>query len=1028
MLALLFFFAVALLGTDVSARSAQSPGFAVPQPAAAMAGVRVALDRAAGAAANGTIEELSAALEEARKAIQQLAEPAERARAEEAERIYEDALRIRKYQADSPIGSFFDDLSSNGIFSEFVKRYPQYEAFIKPWAVRSDEGRVLYPTTETLRFLLNLQVPPPATPSTAAPEAASVSPAPPMTTAAARPAAPVSVGTCAAPTPIRSFELGPAGLVIHATSPTSARVTKTEQVEEAGFAGFTIVTVEVPFTEMGTAQSRLTSETGPFVTMRAIRYESHGDCGLRLRLEARESGPWAVQSAGNDVTIAPRRVLAGASLVPGTVSGGAQDLRPGGSLHVGGTYYTSSEASGGQIQIGVATNVGESAEIRGFFASLYPRQSSYFGAVAVSAANVAGRPAEIGIGDIGVSLAGPGATAVNQLTIRGIAANVGVSERSSLQVFGGRAALSSLRRLFVDEQTSDISGDKVVGVVQQWLSSRNGPSLSLAWARSLPRHGSGADDFLQSFNWTMERTAGLRATAEESVAHGSNEENRFGYAWTLEPRAATRKLSLDGYYRYTSRDFNPPLASSFFAGLRRSYSLAGSYQPFDRLSVSASLGQAKAFSILDPETSGTVTSSASSSASYRIARGIGGFVSYSESTLKSDPGVLVQADSSTETLTGGLSVTAAHAAYGIGLSWNHTADRADPRLDFESRRVDVNATYTPRGDLQIIGRAHYGSAVRNSGGSAGGDYGGSVTVESQLLGGSLQGEAGFTATPSGVAFEPIRQYFATLGYTPGTAFSLVQGSAQLTYQSVRVNGRPAENILWFSINAGRLFQWGGAARPMAPFETRALQLGPLPTQPVAGRIELMVFADLNRNGMEDPGEQPLAGVALRVRHLRVTTDGSGVASLDVPPGTYAISLEPTIVAQSYVALGPIAPVVIRQRQRKSVTIAVVPAGRLTGRIVFAGEQVDPSLLAGIRVMAQTGGFTRELVTTSSGELPFGLLPEGDYAVSVDLATLAPETRIVGPSVVNLKIDHGQRSIVTFTIRRATVREMFGMSR
>jgi hypothetical protein len=285
-------------------------------------------------------------------------------------------------------------------------------------------------------------------------------------------------------------------------------------------------------------------------------------------------------------------------------------------------------------------------------------------------------------------------------------------------------------------------------------------------------------------------------------------------------------------------------------------------------------------------------------------------------------------------------------------------------------------------------------------------------------------EAGFAATPSGITAQSARQFFASVAYTPGSQFRLFQGGAQLTFQSVQLNGQPARNALWLSLNAGRLIDWGLTPRPAAPYETRALQLGQPSQLPPPARVEIFAYEDTNQNDSRDPGESAVAGITLHIGPRQLSTDSSGIAAVALPPGRFELLLDSALVARSFVIAHPLAPFDVQPGRRKTVTIALVPAGRLTGRLTFSGESPDPELLAGIRIVARSSSMTRELITTASGDLQFGLLPVGDYVVEVDIGTLATETRLVGPARASVRITRGERTAVTFTLRKATLRERF----
>jgi hypothetical protein len=78
----------------------------------------------------------------------------------------------------------------------------------------------------------------------------------------------------------------------------------------------------------------------------------------------------------------------------------------------------------------------------------------------------------------------------------------------------------------------------------------------------------------------------------------------------------------------------------------------------------------------------------------------------------------------------------------------------------------------------------------------------------------------------------------------------------------------------------------------------------------------------------------------------------------------------------------------------------------------------------IRVTISGMGMDREAVSGRGGAFHFGLVPEGNYRVMLDVATLAEGTVVEGAASIGSQCPERGNVDVTFTIRNATARERF----
>lgn len=951
------------------------------------------------------------------------------------------------YSRTNRIGAFFDDESSGGKVTELIARYPDYRAFIERLAVRASDDRILYPTSETRAFLLQrvrdeiassggaqpvpaLEVPRTRTidvPQPAAESVPQIAPGPqPVRSDAVTgiPAAPAP--TCSEPVRLEAIELTSAGLVVRASGSVVAKVTSTETIGDEGFEAFTNVTVEIPFAELGTASSRVTAEEGPFVSLRAVRYQTPTDCGVRIRLQARGNAPLVVTPSPNAVLIGPdsnertRREVA--------LARGDDSSLQGGSARAAATYFTAksrdvSAAYSGEARASFATHIAGLGTLRGFASQGLPRNETggLFGALALSGFYIGPIETEIAGGDLSIPVGGgQSASSINSLTIRGAGFSVFPMRDSALTFFGGRAATPFLRRVFGTREIVEIAEDHVYGASASRFAGARRFGFGAAFIRSVPRVGGSFTNLLESVQTPGALPYGARLVAEQSLV-ASGGETRRGYAWTIEPRAATRRLSLGGFYRYTSPQFHAPLSSTFFATLRRSYSAYGTYRPTDRLSAAVGLSQAKTFSLFDEPTIGTLISSVSSSVSYRFSDAAGVSASYAEGSAKSDPGVFVGANSRTRSAGAGVFFARSRWTYGLSLTDNHARDYTSG-VEFESRRIDGNTTYAPRDALQYYGRAFYGQADSSNSALMGSDAGVSAGVHTNSKRyGAFRAEAGLSSTPRGVTFDRTRQFFGSIGYTPPTSLRTFDGHVQLTYQSVRVGSMPPRNVVSLAMTMGRLVEWGPEPRPVAPYESRALSLGQPAVALAPARLRVVAFEDLNGDGDVQAGEPAVEKIDVHIDETVFTTSEEGDVSAVLSPGTHRVRLNGSLVSRGFIAARPIdEDVVVRPGERRDLLLPLQAAGRIVVTLKFEGDVPDDTVFTGIRIIVH--GPTDYETVSAGPDVHLGVFRAGEYEVELDTSTLSPETRLTGEATQRVVLARNERAVLTFSMRRATARE------
>lgn len=832
---------------------------------------------------------------------------------------------------------------------------------------------------------------------------------------------------CPSSAEIRSIEMTPRGLEIKASAPLTARIADYSTTQGEGFQPFSMLTVEIPAVALGSTPSFAQFRQGAFSNMRIVAFRGESDCGLRIRLQPRYPADWRIEPLDDGIRIAPRRTrLFTPSAVLETEEEVERETSLAGGYRVVGSYSATSALGGGssasELLVGFGQRLHNGAAVRGFFSGLGSgfEDQPLFGAVAVDNIELRnGAIADAAVGDLSVPL---GETGLSQgsffsgVTIRGVDAGI-ANDRSRLSVFGGRASSGTLLRLAgLGEVASPLTHDHIIG--SQWIvrvSDKVG--VGVAWTRSLPAGEPSQNNLYESIEWRPQPTHGLRATMEESFrANGPT-----GFALTVDPHTEGKRLTLTGFYRYTSADFRPALASTLFANLRRSYGLTASYRPTDRLTLNASAMQAKMFSLFDPNTVGTFESSRSVGVGYQLTEKSSVFADYGTADLHTDPGSILPADSRRVWRSVGYSHTQGRTSWLVRYADEETINRLNRALDLRSHRVEGNVTESLRNGGSWIGRTSVASSRRINGVSAGSDYSASLAYNSPMTPrGRYRAAAGFTATPAGYALTSSRQEFVTVGYQPPPGWKFLQGSVDVTYYLLETGSGQRRHIWSVLFNASRLVDWGAGLRPDIPYANRALPIISTFALEDVGRIVLRVFEDRNANGEKDPDEPWLPDVVIRVgeRELRTGNDGEVHARVARGPQTIRVAPQAALVDE-YIST-PEQRVRVTE-EPVSVIIPARPAGRVVGRVTPLNG-VEKAALESIRIVARGNGLDFETLTDAEGVFRLGPLPAGTYDVEMDTTSLTSDTRASGSTRMTIEMTKGGHVEVAFAIRTATARE------
>jgi hypothetical protein len=833
-----------------------------------------------------------------------------------------------------------------------------------------------------------------------------------------------STDRCPAAAEVRAIESNARALVIRTTAPIPAELTTGRQSGDELPAAIPTVTLELPNASLAGVAARTEWPAGPFLSMRATRYRADGACGIRLRLEPRVSGHWRLVTAPNRLVIttdllppgADGDAITGSALLPGMVTISASAARSESSRP-----DTASTPSG-FVAVGFAEGLPSGAIVRGFLSQVSPRATgSPFGAVGVSALPLGAHLLHAAAGDLLVTIGDTGSGDLSGITstlFRGAALGVEISPAIVVQAFGGRAASASLARLGSAGTFRPGARDRLAGV-QASLLPADAPYAMAAGGTftDTPQDGPRTLNLFQAFEYRRSPVLRIRLLLEQSRAFDTSET---GQAWTIQARAVTRAVSLDGYYRALSDRFRPVGGSGYYASLRRGYGFAGSYR-HESLTLNASASQAKVFSVLDPEEIGTFTTSHAASAGYSLSSRFSLQASYGRSAIESDPGARIPADSISRQIGAGLGFAIGEFNGSMQAIRSETENEASPALDFVSDRLDLDLRSAYWRDIH--GRFSVARSRRADGSSAGADYRASLGAPLADIGRwSVSGEVGASVIPAGVAQSSLRQTFASMRVNPNGS-TWISGGLQLTYERIKI-GDEEFDVFHASIATQKTLRWGQGVLLAAPVETRALRLQePRPARASTKRaaVRVIVFEDRDQSGKREPDEKLVGQAFVEIDRRRYRIDGATTVPVD--PGPLTIRLLPRGDVLGRYALTTEQSVRARIDESLEVFFPVQPAGRLHGRVEAAG--VEAQLLAGLIVRA-SGPVHRQTVTDGAGDFDFGQLPEGDYRLEFVADQLRSRALIEdGASPAAVRVGSSLREKTVLRLRRATARERFG---
>lgn len=201
---------------------------------------------------------------------------------------------------------------------------------------------------------------------------------------------------------------------------------------------------------------------------------------------------------------------------------------------------------------------------------------------------------------------------------------------------------------------------------------------------------------------------------------------------------------------------------------------------------------------------------------------------------------------------------------------------------------------------------------------------------------------------------------------------------------------PGGHRLGGSIGLGESLRWqlGGSFALQGGLQTPDGVVGLFGGRAV-GLIEGIVYHDLNRDGMRQPGEEGLAGLTVRAADAEARTDEQGKFRLALPPGAYRLSVS-GLPANFGLRQAPQVPVKMGATNSQnlpietlvSVTGVVFDDVKRDGEFTIAAERV-----AHAQVTLQGMGVTKTAHADDQGSFFFQNLVPGSYTLRLEPASL-----------------------------------------
>jgi SPOR domain len=206
----------------------------------------------------------------------------------------------------------------------------------------------------------------------------------------------------------------------------------------------------------------------------------------------------------------------------------------------------------------------------------------------------------------------------------------------------------------------------------------------------------------------------------------------------------------------------------------------------------------------------------------------------------------------------------------------------------------------------------------------------------------------------------------------------------------------------------------------------------VPVRAVA-TVQGLVYADWNGNGLHDPGEDPVAGVPLRIEAVGAVQSAKNGEFLfrNVPDGFHEVALDLGALPIDFDAPGiPRLQMALAGRDTRRVAFGLIPLGSIRGRVVRdvnsngVADSTEPTIEGAVVVL--DGG--RRSERSKRGLYAFEAVPSGEHTVTL-LSDSLPDGALIAGEATQIATLGRERMAaeVPFVVSletRAEIRKVF----
>lgn len=204
-----------------------------------------------------------------------------------------------------------------------------------------------------------------------------------------------------------------------------------------------------------------------------------------------------------------------------------------------------------------------------------------------------------------------------------------------------------------------------------------------------------------------------------------------------------------------------------------------------------------------------------------------------------------------------------------------------------------------------------------------------------------------------------------------------------------------------SLRITKRFDWGKRERIAglrSGIETRGF-----------GVVEGFVFNDINRNGIQDKGEEGIKDVTIRLEDGSVVkTDERGFYQFPrVEVGGHQVNLDVRKIPADYSIISQEkVNIEVKLRETAKLNFQLIASGRIEGRVIDdanADGKADPVEKGLPEVLVYLDAGANNTYTDDEGRFVFENIIPGDYVVKIDPVTLPEDTIFTSPPEIKTRV-------------------------